>query len=148
MNNYKFSMEKILNLRESQEKEKMEKMAFVQNELLMQNKELEDLLHAEKLAREEQKKVTNISDLKYKSMYCSKIKKDIQIQDKKIEKIRTKLDKKREDLISAQKDRKIMEKLKEKDKLKYITRIRQEEQKELDEIAVLRYNDSDNKNII
>lgn len=148
MDNYKFSMEKILNLRESQEKEKMEKMAFVQNELLIQNKELEGLLYAQKLAREEQKKVTNIGDLKYKSMYCSKIKKDIKVQDKKIEKTKIKLDKKRKDLISAQKDRKIMEKLKEKDKLKYIARVRQEEQKELDEIAVLRYNDFGNKNII
>lgn len=140
MKPYKFSMEKILNLREDLEKDKMEKMVTVQNELQVQKEALQQLLDEGEKIDKERKTFSNIQDLKQKSLYKSKIKKEIEKQDEIIATTKKTLEEKRLDLIEAQKDRKIMEKLKEKDYEEYRLNAQIEEQKELDEIAVLKYN--------
>lgn len=140
MKTYKFSMEKILSLREDLEKEKMEKMVLVQNELESQRLVLEELLKEEEEIKNSQKQIINIEDLVYKNRYKSMLENKIIKQDENIQNIEEVLNEKREDLIEAQKARKIMEKLKEKDLATYKNKIQLEEQKELDEIAVLKYN--------
>lgn len=143
MRPYKFSMEKILNLREDLEKDKMEKMVVIQNELEIQKKVLQQLLDEEDKIKNQGKVFSNIQDLKQKTLYKSMIKKEIEKQDDVIEDTKKVLDEKRNDLIEAQKDRKIMEKLKEKGFEEYKIQTQLEEQKELDEIAVLKYNNKD-----
>jgi flagellar FliJ protein len=71
----------------------------------------------------------------YKQIIEDKIENQIEIIDKKSEE----LEERRLELVSAQKDRKIMEKLKEKDYISYLDNVRAAEQKQLDEMAVLKF---------
>ena len=131
-------MEKILNLRETKEKDIVENMGKIQNKLKMQRDVLDELKDdADKLNKTG---FQNILDLQYQNLCKSKIREDIDIQTQIIDEISLMLEETRRDLIEAQKDRKVMEKLKEKDKDKYYEKIRYEEQRELDEIAVLKFN--------
>lgn len=137
MRSYKFSMEKILNLRESKEKNILEEMNSIRRKLEEQEITLRKLLKdANKLRKES---YNNILELQYHNLQKSKLRDDIDEKNKEIDGILIELEDVRQELVEAQKERKIMEKLKEKDKEKYIKNIQSQEQKELDEIAVLKY---------
>ena len=60
-------------------------------------------------------------------------------QERKVARINTKLDEVRGDLVEARKDRKIMENLKEKDKIRYDKELKDIEQKELDDLTIMKY---------
>ena len=83
--------------------------------------------------------LNNINDLKQQYLFKQSVEQKIKEILKLIEQTKTKLEKLRLDLLEAQKNRKIMEKLKEKDYIEYKENLMLEEQKELDEIAVFRY---------
>ena len=134
---YKFSMEKILNLREKKEESIIEKMNLIRMKLEEQENFLNKLLKDSSNMKKE--KYTNILDLQYHNLRKSKIRDEIEMKNKIIAEINTELDDTRNELIEAQKERKIMEKLKEKDKENYNKEMKIIEQKELDEIAVLKY---------
>lgn len=134
---YKFSMEKILNLREKKEESIIEKMNLIRMKLEEQENFLNKLLKDSSNMKKE--KYTNILDLQYHNLRKSKIRDEIEMKNKIIAEINTELDDTRNELIEAQKERKIMEKLKEKDKENYNKEMKMIEQKELDEIAVLKY---------
>ena len=134
-------MEKILNLRETKEKNIVEDMGKIQHKLSNEKKALEDL--KKDVESMNKTKFKNILELQYQSLCKDKIREDIDKKTQIINNTNIILEKTRRELIEAQKDRKVMEKLKEKDQEKYYEKIRYEEQKELDEIAVLKFN-SDN----
>lgn len=138
MKAYSFSMEKILNLRETKEKDIIEDMGKIQRKLQVQKDTLNEL--KEDVENINKNSFKNILDLQYQSLCKSKIREDIDRQTQIINLTNVKLEQTRRELIEAQKDRKVMEKLKEKDQEKYYEKIRYEEQKELDEIAVLKFN--------
>lgn len=139
MKSYKFSMESILNLRENEEKDTMENLVKVQNELETQKAILRDLIMAEEDARKNKSKCDDIHQLRHQNLYKEKLEEEIQRQDELIDTISLKFEEARLELIEAQKNRKVMEKLKEKDKEEYIADLRYVEQKELDEMAILKY---------
>ncbi len=139
MKSYKFSMESILNLRENKEKNTMENLAKVQNQLETQKAILKDLIMEEKKIKSNGTKFKDIHELRHHNLYKEEIEEKISKQDELIDKTNIKLEEVRRELIEAQKERKIMEKLKEKDMDNYINNMKHLEQKELDEIAVLKY---------
>lgn len=139
MKSYKFSMESILNLRENEEKDTMENLVKVQNELETQKSILRDLIMAEEEARKNKSKCDDIHQLRHQNLYKEKLEEEIQRQDELIDTISLKFEEARLELIEAQKNRKVMEKLKEKDMEEYIADLRYVEQKELDEMAILKY---------
>lgn len=139
MKSYKFSMESILNLRENEEKDTMENLVKVQNELETQKAILRDLIMAEEDARKNKSKCDDIHQLRHQNLYKEKLEEEIQRQDELIDTISLKFEEARLELIEAQKNRKVMEKLKEKDMEEYIADLRYVEQKELDEMAILKY---------
>lgn len=142
MEGYKFSMEKVLNLREKKEKGIVETMGQIQGEL---SKEQDNLSRLKQEGRSMKTRPTmNIMELRYTDRYKHKLKEDINTQNEKIEEINIELDKTREELVQAQMDRKVMEKLKKKDREKYMADRKRNEQNELDEIAIIRYNGSNN----
>lgn len=139
MKSYKFSMESILNLRENEEKDTMENLVKVQNQLETQKAILRDLIMAEEDARKNKSKCDDIHQLRHQNLYKEKLEEEIQRQDELIDTISLKFEEARLELIEAQKNRKVMEKLKEKDMEEYIADLRYVEQKELDEMAILKY---------
>lgn len=132
-------MESILNLRENKEKNTMENLAKVQNQLEIQKDILNDLIMEEEKIKSNCTKFKDIHELRHHNLYKEEIEEKISKQDELIDKTNIKLEEVRRELIEAQKERKIMEKLKEKDMDNYINNMKHLEQKELDEIAVLKY---------
>ena len=139
MQKYNFSMEKILDLRSNKEKDEMTRFAALQNELHQQKKLLSNLeKDMENLNRDGYKKV-DVNQLRLNHLYKQNLVNQMDVQSEIIEETSHDLENKRLDLIEAQKDRKIMEKLKEKDFILYKNNVKAMEQKELDEIAIQRY---------
>jgi flagellar FliJ protein len=136
---YKFSLEKVLEWRAEIEKRIAKSFAIVQNELNYQEITLNNLRLENESIKKKILELNNINDLKQQYLFKQSVEQKIKEILKLIEQTKTKLEKLRLDLLEAQKNRKIMEKLKEKDYIEYKENLMLEEQKELDEIAVFRY---------
>jgi flagellar FliJ protein len=139
---YKFSMEKILGWREDIEKSKMEKFARAQNELNQEKLILSNLLKEYENLKAKASKYKTVNELKQYQLYKYVLEERIEMQEQLIEQKTKELEEKRLDLIKAQKDRKIMEKLKEKDYENYKEEEKLNEQKFLDEMSVMKYKNT------
>ena len=139
MKSYNFSMERVLQWRESLEKSSMEKFATVQNELNHEKYILNELYKEFEAIKEKGLKCKNINELKQVQFYKQDIEDKIEMQKEIIEKKSEELEAMRLELVEAQKDRKIMEKLKERDYTDYQNEVKAVEQKQLDEMAVLKF---------
>ena len=139
MKSYSFSMESVLGWREDIEKTSMEKFAVSQNDLMIEKQTLDHLNDEYKFIKERILGCKNISELQQSQLYKRSVEEKIEYQVQVIENKSEELEGLRLELISAQKDRKIMEKLKEKDFNNYNEELKAEDQRNLDEIAVLKY---------
>ena len=144
MKPYSFSMESVLEWRESIEKTSMEKYAAAQYELKHEIQVLEHLNKENEQIKEKSLSCKNIVEIRHLQLYKQTIDERIEAQIEIVEIKKDELENLRLDLIHAQKDRKIMEKLKEKDFSNYNEESKREDQKNLDEIAVLKYKRIDN----
>lgn len=136
---YKFSMEKILNWRTGIEKVSMEEFAILQNELHHEKLVLANLEKEYKKSKDKNLDNCNVNELMQQHLYVQNIKDKIENQNKVISIKKNQVEESRDKLVIAQKDRKVMEKLKEKDYDDFQENMKLEEQKELDEMAVLRF---------
>lgn len=139
MKAYKFSMEKVLELRTNKEKSSMEYFASMQRDLMKEKSKLLELRGEKDSIKLKSNKCKNIVELRQLHLCKEWLEKKIQAQLKRIEESKENLEIARQELISAQKDRKIIEKLKEKDYEIYQDNEKAIEQKNLDEMAVLKY---------
>ena len=139
MKSYQFSMERVLELRSNHEKTWMEKFATLQNEFIHQKTILNEFQTELINYKMKLSKCKKIQDLRQLYLCKEVLEMKIQEQEKHVEEASKNLEKGRINLVNAQKDRKIMEKLKEKDYESYQENIKSIEQKDLDEMAVLKY---------
>ena len=139
MRAYKFSLEKILEWRENTEKDTAKVFASIQNELEYQKNGLSSLRLEDENIKKNILKINSINELRQQYLFKQSIEEKIEKQIDLIDKTTEKLENQRLELLEAQKNRKIMEKLKEKDYETYKDNEMYEEQKELDDMAVLRY---------
>ncbi len=130
-------MEKVLEYKNSVEKKKVEDYAKI-NIMLSKEKEHLDSLESEYNSNAG-KKAVSVNEMKMNLMYREKLKNQLTSQKRKVDEIETKLEDARGNLIEARKDRKIIEKLKEKDKEKFDAELASREQKELDDLCVMKY---------
>src|SRR5690554_4321690 len=132
-------MERVLEWRENLEKDSMEKFAVKQNELAKEKSILDNLKKEYEHTKQKLLKRISIEELRqiqlYKQMLEDKIDNQIQVVNRKT----IELENVRNELIDAQKERKIMEKLKERDYSNYQEELKAFEQKQLDEMAVLKF---------
>lgn len=136
---YKFSLEKVLEWREDSEKTIARKFAVLQNELQYQKTTLNNLRLEDENIKKRILKLNNIHELKQQYLFKQTVEDRIENQIRLIDETKTQIEELRLDLLEAQKNRKIMEKLKEKDYDTYKENLMNAEQKELDEMAVLKY---------
>ncbi|MDR7869598.1 MAG: flagellar export protein FliJ [Tissierellaceae bacterium] len=139
MGAYKFSLEKVLEWRVDNEKIVAKSFSILQSELQYQKTALNNLMLEDENIKKKVLKLRNIHDLKHQYSYKQSVERKIEQQLDLIDKTNTELEKLRLELLEAQKNRKIMEKLKEKDYISYKEELIYKEQKELDEMAVLKY---------
>lgn len=142
MSKYNFSMEKILDLRANKEKDVVVKFATIQNELHQQRLILSNLEGELNSLNNGKSGKMDINQMKYKNLYKQNLENQIHIQNEIIEETSFQLEDMRLDLVAAQKDRKIMEKLREKDFSLFTENQKSMEQKQLDEIAIQKFKPS------
>ena len=133
---YKFSYQKILDVRQIQEDQKSSEVASAQNELEKEKDELSKL--------EDEKSSTlkdngndsqNSLDLMRKNSFMNRVNENIDKQKLKIEEKEESLSNKKNELLEASKSKKIMDKLKESDLKKYNIEQSRKEQNQIDEIG-------------
>jgi len=134
---YKFKMEKILDYKNSVEKSRTEDYLKASHHLAKEKDELEQLTLA--YDKQNQEKKGDLSQMKMQFLYKEKLKTALFHQEKKVEVLSTRVEDARGHLIEARKDRKIMENLKEKDRERYRMEILASEQKELDDLSIMKY---------
>ncbi len=137
MNGYKFKMEKVLEYRSQLEKKKVEDYARVNMTLEEQKDRLAEL--QDEYSGKDRDQETGINEMKMQFLYKEKLRRDMFHQELKIQDTENRVNDARDILIEARKDRKIMEILKDKDKTQYIQEVNLKEQKELDDISIMKF---------
>ena len=140
MKSFRYSMQSILDYRRDLEEEGKLRFSEAQKEYLKQKKILEGVEQKLDAAFAAISNTSNrIYELKNLCQYIYLLKEKKIVQKKRVEETQMEMEIKRQQLISAQKDRKIIEKHKEKALEQYNTELNQEEQKIIDELALYSY---------
>lgn len=139
MKRHQFSMEKILDWRIKEEENARKSLLHAQSQMQQQQQQLKHLVNENTKLKHEQMKLTEISTLRYNHHLKGLIDEKIVFQKNAIDKAQSEMNELQEALLQAHKDRKIMEKLKERESVQVLAQVKSEEQKELDEIATLQY---------
>lgn len=132
-------MESLLEYRINNEETIMEKLSSLQGDLRNHIDKLDAIITTYQKLITEPNKNKSIEAMKHYLMYKEKVNNEIDSEKNQITEIKNTIEKTRQELVEAQKHRKIMEKLKEQDYNKYKEVVKKYEQKELDELGVLRY---------
>ncbi|WP_423189145.1 flagellar export protein FliJ [Alkalibacterium sp. f15] len=139
MQEYRFSMEKVLDWREDLEdvaqlmvKEKIEK---VKNE----NDKLNRIISESRKLKSEQLFHSTIDHLKRHHLYRDLIDEKIIRQRLTVQKADKELEQARIELQVAHKDKKVMQKLEEKERTRHQDTVKKQEQTQLDEISTLSF---------
>lgn len=134
-----FSMEKILDWRSDIEETAKRAVGQVQVKIEAQQAVLENLIRENTKIKHDQLTTTKINDLRHQQLYKALLDEKIIHQKNQLDKTQKELEVAQSKLIEAHKDKKVMEKLKEKELWTASELMKKEEQKELDEIATLSY---------
>lgn len=135
---YTFKLEKVLTYKKDIENVKKGKLGSINKKL---NKEEEKLIdynnYKSKLInkRNEIQKKTDIRSLRLYNEHLESISRNIKKQEELIHEIHIELDRAKEELMEAVKEKKTLEKLKEKDYGEFINEIQKKEEKLIDSIV-------------
>ncbi|HCM88661.1 MULTISPECIES: flagellar export protein FliJ [Vagococcus] len=142
MGQYKFSLDNILNWRSSQEEDAKRSFLVYQQAQREQESILEGIVEARCRIKQEQTNLVDINTLRQQYIYKNHLDNEIVKQEETVKKYSNETEKMKEIFVGAQKERKILEKLKEKHFDSYLLEQKSEEQKELDEMGTLRFKNS------
>ena len=134
---YKFNLQRVLDIRKTFEKEK-EKALFVAKMKLKREEKYLALLYQRKEDFAETMNVTGRDSVRRRAeqhRYLNMLLEGIQAQHETILEVAKEVEAKRLTLVQAAKDRKVLEKLKEKKEEAYLQELGRKEQAFLDELA-------------
>jgi flagellar FliJ protein len=141
---YKFNLEPVLNQRKSVEEGLQKELAILKKYLADEKKMLAAFKKAKKEASKEleqkKRKSVGVFEILLHFRFIEKLSVDIEKQEKRVSDAKKICDKKRENLIEAMKNRKVIEKLKEKGFKQYQQEVAKKEQVFLNEVAVSLFN--------
>ena len=142
MSGYQFSLEKVLGFRESKEDEIRLKVTELEASQAREEYKLTHLLNESRKTKAERLFETSMDAMRQQTMYQEVTDYKIIQQKLVVEKAAAHVLAAKEDLIEAHKEKKVLEKLKEKDLASYIENEQHAEQKFLDELSVLHHGRS------
>lgn len=142
MANYQFSMEKVLDWRSDTEEEKKKNLVQVQQHKDQQENILQRLIRENIKIKNDSLSTSRIDVLRRQNLYKNMIDEKIIHQKNIVNKAEKEVETARIELMEAHKDRKVMEKLKEKEYSFLMEQEKHEEQKQLDEMATLSFGKS------
>lgn len=137
MKSFHYSMENVLDYRKNIEEDEKLKFSQLQREYISQSEALKDLKDKLEKAKDSLSGgKQNTIQLKNFQQYIHFLRGKITTQKQSLERLKLDLDKKREEMAFAQRDRKIIETHKEKSFDKYRNKMEHLEQKNIDELAL------------
>lgn len=142
MAKYQFSMEKVLDWRSDTEEEKKKNLIQVQQSKQQQETILRRLIDENIKIKNDSLSTNRIDVLRRQNLYKDMIDEKIIHQKNVVNKAEKEVEVARIELMEAHKERKVMEKLKEKEYTLTMEQEKQEEQKQLDEMATLSFGKS------
>lgn len=142
MSKFKFSMEKVLDWRSDTEETKKINLGDAEREKFQQESFLKDMIQENIKIKNESLTTTRIDILRRQNMYKVMLDERIIQQKNQVEIATKSVETARVELMEAHKEKKVMEKLKEKEFNLLISLEKSEEQKQLDEMATLSYGRS------
>ncbi|MBW1900928.1 MAG: flagellar export protein FliJ [Deltaproteobacteria bacterium] len=140
---YKFSLKAVLNHRRFIEEKLQKELGQIKEILGNERKRLSDLIRARrkisKELQEKQREIITISEALLHVRFIEQLSRREDLQKKQVLSAEKKVEQKREDLIEAMKNRKVLEKLKEKGWETYKHNMMKKEQEFMNEMAAVRF---------
>lgn len=136
---FNYSLQSVLDYRKQIEDLKKEDFALANKQLHQENQKLDDIsnTHRQVIENLSQKKQFRIQEQRHYAQYMQNLESQIEEQKYKVDNCEEQRDTARKQLANAQKDRKIMESLEEKELERFLKEIKTKEEKELNEIATM-----------
>jgi len=143
MKKFSFKLQKVIDVKESIEKQKMMELAEAEREVKIEKEKLQKLLtkkqrYIELFTEKKENGPINASDANQFLRYIDKLRKDIEKQKERIEIKIKEAERRRNDLIEIVKDKKILEKLRENKLVDYKKDVIKQEQNFLDEVGAVK----------
>ncbi len=139
---FKFGLEPVLNHRKTVEDNLQRELSVFKTLLKLEKKKLLSFKRAKMKSwgelQQKQMEGISVSEILLYVGFIERISKNLEKQEETVLEVETKFVQKREDVISAMKDRKTLEKLKEKSLMAYKQKLIKNEQSFLDEVAINR----------
>lgn len=142
MNGYKFSLESVLDWRQTKEDEAKRTLLVYQEAQEVQERILEKIVAASMEIKECTTNLVDINTLRQQHLYKNHLDNEIIKQQQTLHRYMNETEKVMEVFVGAQKERKIMENLKEKHYEQYLSDLKVAEQRELDEMGTIRFSNS------
>lgn len=136
---YRFSLQNVLDWRNDQEYEAQLKLVNLKNELQQQKAYLQQLINENIRLKEKAALVRKVDVMRQQDLYKEVLDGKIIQQKLIVEQIENEVNKAEVALLNAHKDKKVMEKLKEKEYEKHRETVQAEEQSQLDEFSTITY---------
>ncbi len=135
---YSFRLEKVLNYKENIENIKKGEYGDINRRLNNEEKKLLNYnIHKEDLLTKKYESIknTNVANLKLYNNYLQEISSNIEKQEMVISNIKEELEKTKEELLVAMREKKVFEKLKENDYNEFLKEVKKDEEKLVDGIV-------------
>lgn len=142
MQGYRFSMEKVLELRSDQEDAAKRLVKDKEDKVRIEEDKLNRIRTESRRLRNENLFYKNVDELKRQNLYKDLLDDKIIKQRLALQTAEQELLMARNKLKEAHKDKKVMEKLEEKEYLRFNDTMKKKEQAQLDEIATLNFGRS------
>lgn len=143
MKKFQFKLEPILKYRENLADQAKDELLKAQKERNMTEEQLNELVEKteanKKIFKEQQQGLMNVHEILDQLSYIAHLKSSAFKKAGELQEKENALDGKREQYMERSRDKKVMEKLKEKKRISYMKDISDKEQKALDESAINRY---------
>lgn len=136
---FKFSLDNVLEWREDQEEAAKLNVSLVENELLKEKNNLQSLVNENIRLKEKSIFTVNVHHMRQEDLYKALLEEQIIQQKLVVERVEADLAEEKEKLLAAHKDRRIMEKLEERELESYKEEIDSAEQKQLDEFGTINF---------
>ncbi|SKA86365.1 flagellar FliJ protein [Caloramator quimbayensis] len=138
MEKFKYNLQKVLDFKIEVEEKKKDDYVKVYKRYISAQEKLNNLLK-QKSEFENKKDLKSGIDCANYSRYFYYLQKTIDIENKNVEKIKSELLKKKDELIKSTSDRKMIENLKEKAKIEFDFEQNKKEQNQNDDFALFSY---------
>lgn len=140
---YRFNLQVLLDYRKRIEEGFQIELSLIQRELenarqALLSSQQEKTHYEEELAEREAREVNLQESILYRD-YLRGIRKKIQEQRDRVATIKIEFDKKQEELLAATKNRKVLEKVKEKHAKEFMEELQKQERAFVDEVGIRRY---------